>query len=294
MASAAFDAAPVSGWIGAEMSLDLSKPFDEEARTALNDALDRHLVLFFRDQNLDRASLKRLTEVFAPLCRVPYVKPSEEDPDIIAVRKEASETKIANFGGNWHSDFSFLERPPGGSVLYALEIPPYGGDTLWANQVAAYELLPDDLKAQVDGRNAIHIGAPYGVKAAPPKDMKLSPSIEMTRGDPEADKPCLHPIVRTHPRSGRKALFVNPIYTVGVEGMDEAEGRRLLSALYRHATRPELTCRFRWSKGAVAIWDNRMTMHYAINDYDGFKRLLWRTTFEGERPVSRRSFRRLA
>jgi taurine dioxygenase len=117
-----------------------------------------------------------VTEVFAPLVRVPYITPLPEDPDIIAVLKEASEAseaKIANFGGDWHSDFSFLELPPGGSVLYALEIPPFGGDTLWANQAAAYEWLSDDLKAQIEGKRAIHIGAPYGVKAPPKFEDKL-------------------------------------------------------------------------------------------------------------------------
>jgi taurine dioxygenase len=283
--SASFPIAPVSGFIGAEVDLDLSRPVDEGARQALNDALDRHLVLFFRGQDLDAAGLKRVTEIFAPLVRVPYITPSLEDPDIIAVLKEASEAKIANFGGDWHSDFSFLDEPPGGSVLYGLEIPPFGGDTIWASQVEAYERLSDELKAEIKGKRAIHIGAPYGTKSPPKFDDKLSASIGIARGDVDADRERLHPIVRTHPRSGRKALFVNPIYTVGIEGMEKDEARRLLARLYRHATRPDLTCRFRWSKGAVAIWDNRMTMHYALNDYDGRRRLLWRTTFAGERPV---------
>ena len=166
-----------------------------------------------------------------------------------------------------------------------MNIPPYGGDTIWANQAAAYDWLNDTVKEQIEGKNAIHTGGPYGAKAPPAKTAKLSQSIGMTRGDPEADRERLHPIVRTHPRSGKKALYVNPIYTNGIEGMETEAARTLLSTLYRHAIRPELTCRFRWSKGAVAIWDNRMTMHFAINDYDGFDRLLWRTTFAGERPV---------
>lgn len=285
MTDTALNIEPVSGFIGAEVDLDLARPFEPATREALNNALDEHLVLFFRDQDLDAASLKRVTEIFAPLVRVPYITPSPEDPDIIAVLKEASEAKIANFGGDWHSDFSFLDQPPGGSVLYALEIPPFGGDTLWANQAAAYERLSDDLKTRIEGKRAIHIGAPYGAKAPPKFDDKMSTSIGMTRGDPDADKQRFHPIVRTHPRSGRKGLFVNPIYTVGIEGMDDDEARKLLQRLYRHATRPDLTCRFRWSRGAVAIWDNRMTMHYALNDYDGQRRLLWRTTFAGERPI---------
>ena len=275
--------APVAGAIGAEIALDLSGPLDSRHRAGLNDALDDYLVLFFRDQQLDREALKRVTRIFGPLVHVPYITPSPEDPDIIEVLKEADEVDIVNFGGDWHSDSSFLECSPAGSVLYALEIPAFGGDTIWANQAAAYERLSDDLKTQIDGMQAIHTGAPYGATASP--DERLSQSIEMARGDPEADKQCLHPLVRTHPRSGRKALFVNPVYTVGIQGMAPEESAPLLDRLYQHATRPELTCRFRWSKGAVAIWDNRMAMHYAINDYDGQRRLLWRTTFAGERPV---------
>jgi taurine dioxygenase len=269
----------VAGTIGAEITLDLSCPLDSQHRVALNDALGEHLVLFFRDQQLDREALKRITKVFVPLIHVPYITPSPDDPDIIEVLKEAGEIDMVNFGGDWHSDSTFLDRPPAGSVLYALEISAFGGDTIWANQAMAYERLPDDLKAQIHGKQAIHTGAPYGAKASP--DERLSQSIEMVRGDPKADKECLHPLVR----SNRKALFVNPVYTVGIKGMTPRESGPLLTQLYQQATRPKFTSRFRWSKGAVAIWDNRMTMHYAINDYDGQRWLLWRTTFAGERPV---------
>ncbi len=274
-----------SGHIGATLAgVDLSQPLSSDLAERLRVALDDHHVLFARDQSLDRGAHKRVTEIFGPLFRVPYIVPLAEDPDVVGVLKEASERGIANFGGNWHSDFSFLERPPGGSVLYALEIPPVGGDTLWSNQVVAYETLSDDLREIVDGRGAVHVGTPYGVAHAPGPDVALSTSIQMTRGDPAADAERVHPVVRTHPRSGKRALFVNPIYTVRLEDMSIEESRPVLHRLYRHATRPEFTCRFRWSQGAVAIWDNRTTLHYAINDYDGYRRLLHRTTFEGEVP----------
>ena len=278
-------AEPLAGHIGAEIAeIDLSTVLSDALGAALRQALARHLVLFFRDQTLDLPAQKRITTVFGPLMRIPYVEPSPQDPDVIAVLKEADEINIGVFGGDWHSDFSFLERPPAGSVLYAAEVPPYGGDTIWSNQARAYETLPDDLKALVESRYAVHSGAPYGTAHAPEETQALSRSIKMRRGDPEADREALHPAVRRHPDTGRKALFVNPIYTIRLEGMSEAESRPLLERLYSHATRPDFTCRFRWAPGSLAIWDNRMTLHYAINDYDGHRRLMYRTTFAGERP----------
>jgi taurine dioxygenase len=276
---------PVAGLIGAEITgVDLSRPVADAVARELHAGLARHLVLFFRGQQLNHSDHKRATAIFGPLSRVPYITPSPEDPDVVAVLKEADETKISVFGGDWHSDFSFLAEPPAGSVLYSVEVPPFGGDTIWASQIAAYETLPDDLNEIVDGRGAVHIGAPYGVTHRPSADLRVSRSIKMQRGDPSADRETIHPAVRTHATSGRKALFVNPIYTTRLDGMSEAESRPYLDRLYAHAVRPEFTCRFRWSPGCVAVWDNRATLHYAINDYDGHRRLLYRTTFAGERP----------
>lgn len=281
----------ITGTIGAEVTgvdlgAELSASAGGDLAEALRAALGEHLVLFFRDQRLDVPALKRLTAAFGDLMAVPYVDPLPDEPYVVAVLKEASETGISVFGGEWHSDFSFLPRPPGGSVLLGVEVPRFGGDTLWANQVLAYETLPDDLRALVDGRGAVHVGAPYGVKHAPPPDLRVSRSIRIERGNPEADREVVHPAVRTHPWTGRKALFVNPIYTTRLDGLSVEESRPVLDRLYRHAVRPEFTCRFRWTPGAVAVWDNRATLHYAINDYDGQRRLMYRTTFAGERPFS--------
>lgn len=279
------DVERVTGTIGAEVrGIDLAGPLPDTTVARLREALGEHLVLFFRDQTLDIAGLKRLTSAFGELVSVPYVEAMPGEPHVIAVLKEASETGISVFGGAWHSDFSFLPRPPGGSVLLGVEVPRYGGDTLWANQILAYETLPDDLKALVEGRGAVHVGAPYGVNHAPPPSLRLSRSIRMQRGDAEADRETVHPAVRTHPWTGRKALFVNPIYTTRLEGMTIEESQPILARLYKHAVRPEFTCRFRWTSGAMAIWDNRTTMHYAINDYDGQRRLMYRTTFSAEKP----------
>jgi taurine dioxygenase len=208
----------------------------------------------------------------------------DEYPDIIAVLKEADERNISTFGNGWHSDFSFLEAPPMGSVLYGKEVPPHGGDTIWANMYAAYEGLSDGMRRLLDPLRAIHSGRPYGA-ARPPKDLRASRSIAMERNNPEADREIAQPVVVVHPASGRKALFVNPIYTVRFEHMTEAESRPLLDYLYRHCVRPEWTCRFHWEPASLAIWDNRCTVHYAVNDYDGHRRLMYRTTVMGEPPA---------
>lgn len=275
----------MTGFVGAEISgVTLGGGIPPQVADGLRDALDAHQLIVLRGQHLDLAAQKRLTEVFGPLMRLPYVKPMVEDPDVIAVLKEATEKGGGVFGGDWHSDFSFLDNPPAGSVLNAVEVPDVGGDTVWSSQVAAYAHLPADLKRIVDGRAAVHVGAPYGVKHAPPEDARSGASIQMTRGDPAADRETLHPAVVTDPRSGSKALFVNPIYTTRLDGMTEEESAPILAALYKHATKPDFSCRLKWRAGDVAVWDNRMSLHYATNDYDGVRRLLYRTTFQRERP----------
>src|SRR5258708_38430271 len=187
--TAAASISPVAGLIGAEIGgVDLSAAPSPDLAETLRQALAQHLVLLFRGQRLDFAGQKRVTEMLGPLPRVPYIVPSKEDPDVVAVLKEADETKISVFGGDWHSDFSFLETPPAGSVLYSVEVPPYGGDTIWANQIAAYEALPGDLREIVEGRAAVHLGAPYGVTHKPGPDVRVRRSIQMQRGDPTADR----------------------------------------------------------------------------------------------------------
>jgi taurine dioxygenase len=163
-------------------------------------------------------------------------------------------------------------------------VPPVGGDTVWVSQAAALEALPQELKELLAGRDAIHVGKPYGVKWAPPAEERSGASIRMTRGDPEADAERSHPAVIRNPVTGRLALFLDPLYVTRLDGMTEAESRPILDRIQRHATRPEFCCRFRWSAGAVAVWDNLFTQHYAVNDYHGHRRLMYRTTFAGPRP----------
>lgn len=271
---------PVTTHCGARIEgVDLSGPVGEDLAQMLRRALYRHQVLFLPGQRLDRAQQKAVTSLFGSLMRLPYVVPTDEDPQVIAVRKSADEVKVGVFGGDWHSDFSFLAIPPAGSVLSAVTIPPVGGDTLWSNQVAAFDALDDGMKTLLEDRGVIHVGAPYGVKHAPPAATRAAVSVKMTRGDPAADEERVHPAVRRHPVSGARALFLNPIYTTRLEGMSEEDSAPVLAGLYRHATRPEFCCRHRWQPGDLVIWDNRTTLHYAVNDYDGYDRLLYRTTF---------------
>jgi taurine dioxygenase len=276
---------PVSGALGAEIGgVDLAR-LDDDAVAEIRRAFLDHLVLFFRGQRLDAESLKAFSRRFGPLSRVPYVKPLDGEPDIIAVRKEPEERAISVFGGAWHSDFSFLAAPPLGSALYALEVPTCGGDTLFADMYRAYEALSPGMRRLLDGLRAMHSGHVYGAARPPTQSMRTSASIEISRGNPEADLERAHPVVRVHPETGRRALFVNAIYTTRFESMSEAESRPLLAFLEAHATRPEFTCRFRWESGSLALWDNRCTLHLAVNDYDGARRLLWRTTIAGDSPI---------
>jgi taurine dioxygenase len=277
------DIRPLTPDLGAEVhGLDLRKT--ETAIPVIREAIARYSVIFLRDQTLTLDQLLDGTTAIGPVLRVPFVKGMDSHPDVIAVLKEADEKRISTFGGTWHTDFSFLPQPPSLTLLYAAELPPVGGDTLWANQYAAYDALSPGLQQLLDPLLAVHTGWPHGT-TGPSADMAVSRSIRMVRNDASADREELHPVVRVHPVTGRKALFVNPIYTQRFENMTAAESKPLLDYLYQHCIQSEFTCRWRWQPGTLAIWDNRCTMHLAINDYDGSRRLLYRTTVAGERPI---------
>jgi len=277
---------PLTTVIGAEIAgVDLARGLEEDVLACIRAALVEYQVIFFRDQNLSLQDFESFSARFGPLMRVPYVKPVDGHPNVIAVLKEADEKQISIFGGEWHSDFSYLEAPPALTVLYAKDVPEGRGDTLWTSMYSTYEGLSEGLKQKLDAMRVMHSGHIYGAKRPRSARLKTSLSIDISRGNPEADVERSHPVVRLHPESGRRALFINPVYTTRFEGMEEGESRPLLDALYAKATRPENTCRFAWRNGSVAVWDNRCTMHLATNDYDGFKRLLYRTTVAGEKPA---------
>ncbi|MFM2078294.1 MAG: alpha-ketoglutarate-dependent taurine dioxygenase [Actinomycetota bacterium] len=275
---------PVTPHCGAEVTgADLAEPTDDVMAT-LVDALAAHSVLFVRDQDLSPDEQLALTRAFGDVLRVPYIRHMDDHPDVIAVLKEADEKKISTFGGTWHSDFSFLEEPPSLTLLHAVELPDVGGDTLWASQYAAYDALSPAMQHLLDPLVAVQTAWPHGTKGPGP-NTAVSRSVVMTRNDPSADREVRHPVVRVHPVTGRRALFVNPVYTQWFDGMTEAESRPLLQFLFQHATQPEFTCRLHWTPGTLAIWDNRCLLHMAINDYDGSRRLLHRTTVAGDRPL---------
>jgi taurine dioxygenase len=275
----------LTGFVGAELSdLDLNKPISDDTANLLRHSLSAHHMIVVRNQHLSLAQQKQLTMVFGEIMRLPHVSAIPDDDEVIAVLKEAHELSTGVFGGDWHSDFSFLENPPAGSVLNAVEVPPVGGDTIWVNQAAAYRSLPTHLREIVDDRKAVHVGKPYGVRYAPPEDTRANASMQMSRGDPDADREVLHPAVITAPDTREQALFLNPTYTTRFDGMTESESAPYLEQIYKHCTRPDFACRHHWQTGDVVVWNNRMTLHYATNDYDGTRRLLYRTTFRRAAP----------
>ncbi len=276
---------PLTPRLGAEViGIDAAGASEAEfdaVRTALRD----YKVLFLRDQGIDLDQLLAFSRRFGELMRLPYIEPLAGYPEIIRVLKEVDEINMGTFGGDWHSDFSFLAAPPSLSILYAEEVPSVGGDTLWIDTVEALRQLSPELRAAVDGHAAIHTGAPYGVSHAPAEDTQFRGSIRIERNNPEADRETRHPAICRHPDSGQEMLFVNPTYTTRIDGYDGPASDRLLAALYRHLLRPEFACRFRWQAGSIALWDNRNTLHYAVNDYDGYRRCLYRTTIAGRPPL---------
>lgn len=267
---------PIAGALGAEIhGVDISRPLDSEVVAEIRQAFLDHLVIFFRDQKLAPQAQLAFAERFGQPMEYPQLKGLPECPLIIAVIK--LEHERVNFGGVWHSDTTYLERPPMGSMLYAVEIPPYGGDTIFANQYLAYDTLSDGLKKTLDGL----IGVNSSTKA------DVSKTREDRLRDAGAQLKALvaeHPVVRTHPETGRKALYVNAGHTMSFKGWTEDESKPLLDYLFAHQVRPEFTCRFRWERGSLAFWDNRCAQHNPVNDYHGFKRVMHRVTLAGDRP----------
>ncbi|HWB49191.1 MAG TPA: TauD/TfdA family dioxygenase [Stellaceae bacterium] len=273
----------ISGALGAEISgVDLSQTLDDAVIGEIRQALVENCVIFFRDQRLTPAQHLAFGRRFGELQVHDFVEGMADNEEILEVRKEADEMR--NFGGGWHSDVSYLEKPALGSVLYAHEVPAYGGDTMFANQYLAYETLSDGLKDMLGEMRAMHSARKsYGLYAPRAADKgKRSMNIRFTD---EAHAEVDHPVVRRHVESGRKCLYVHGGFTTRFQDMTEEESAPLLNYLYRHAVRPEFTCRFRWERGSIAFWDNRCVQHNAINDYHGQRRVMHRVTIEGERPV---------
>ena len=271
----------LGGALGAEVGgVDLSRPLDEATRAAIRAALLEHQLLVFRDQPLTREQQAAFGRAFGTLNVHPFHQAIPGHDHVLEILKLPGDA--FNIGGYWHSDVTFLERPVMGSILYADEVPPAGGDTLFANTYLTYEALSPGLQALLAPLKAMH-SASRGFGAAGLKRGLRGVSNEAD--DPRVQAETAHPVVRTHPETGRKILFVNSYFTIRFADMEEAESRPLLDYLCKLVERPEFTFRLRWEKHTVAFFDNRCTQHYAINDYPDRPRRLYRVAIDGERPA---------
>ena len=265
---------PISGALGAEIwGVDLSGDLSDAVVSEIRQAWLENLVVFFRGQTITPAEQVSIAKRFGEPIEYPFIQGLEGFPVITPVVKHADEK--VNFGGLWHTDTTYQQRPPMATMLYALELPPYGGDTLFANCYLAYETLSDGMKATLEpliGVNSSHKGRVVDTRAARIKDAPKEPNVARVAE---------HPVVRVHPETGRKSLYVSFAHTTHFKGWTEAESKPILDFLFEQQTRPEFTCRFRWEPGSVTLWDNRCALHNPINDYHGYKRVLHRISFAG-------------
>lgn len=281
---ATLSAAPIAGSLGAEITgIDLSQPLTDAQVADIRAAAVEHLVIFFRDQSLPLDRQEALTRSLGGFGDTPFVEQLDGHAGVVRVVKEADETGISNFGGGWHTDWSFQAAPPSFTLLYAVDVPPYGGDTLWANGHLAYETLSPGLRCTLDGLRTVH-SARRSYAPGSHLDRTADRRTMRIHASDEAYAEQEHPLVVTHPESGRKALYLNPTYTIRFAGWTPEESKPLLDFLAAHATQPAFTCRFRWTANTLAIWDNRATQHNALNDYDGWRREAYRTTVVGTAP----------
>jgi taurine dioxygenase len=272
------DIRPIAGALGAEIhGVDLDGRLDDRVVATIRRALLDHLVIFFRGQKLPPERFLAFARRFGEPMEYPLVKGIDGYPDIIRVAKLEHET--VNFGGIWHSDTTYLEAPPMGTLLVAREVPPFGGDTLFANMYLAYETLSDGMKRLLEGLKGVSSSVKADASKTREDRIKSDPTSQ-SRQEFLAE----HPVLRTHPETGRKALYVNVAHTVRFAGLTEAESAPILGYLFQHQTRPEFTCRFAWRPGSLAFWDNRAVQHNPVNDYHGHRRVMHRITLKGDVP----------
>jgi taurine dioxygenase len=273
----------VAGALGAAVSgIDLTVVTEPSELDRLRQALAEHLVVFLPEQDLGLDDLERVTDLLGGRDVTPFVEPMEGRPYVIRVVKEPDD--VLNFANAWHSDLSYLPEPPAYTLLHARNVPGFGGDTVWSNQYLAYETLSHGLRATLAGLRAVHsAGMAYGTGGLLDQFKDLSSMAIAPSDDAFAEH--VHPAVLRHPVTGRLALYVNPVYTTRLSGWSKEESAALLSHLYRHSINENFTCRLRWTAGTLAIWDNRCTMHNALNDYSGVRREMYRTSVKGAAPV---------
>ncbi len=268
---------PLAGSLGAELfGIDLSGPLSDGDIDTIRSAWLDNLVLVFRDQTLEPQQFLDFARRLGEPGRYPFVPGLDEFPEIIEVKKLPEERN--NFGGIWHTDTAYLERPPTASMLLARDVPAAGGDTEFANMYAAYESLSDGLKSVLSGLRGVNCSALADVSRT--REDRTSKD-----GPAPIDYESIHPVVRTHPETGRKSLYVNIAHTARFDGWTEEESQPLLRHLFNHQVKSEFTCRLRWDVGTLAIWDNRCALHNPINDYHGHRRLMHRITLTGDVPA---------
>ncbi len=271
-----------SGALGTEVSgVDLSQDLSEATIAEIRQAFVEHQVIFFRDQALTPAQQLAFGRRFGPLNIHPYVAGMADYPEVMEVIKEPQDR--VNFGGGWHSDMSFLEQPAIGSILYAVELPDYGGDTLFSSQAAAFEALSPGLQATLETLSAVHSAGREYSASGHSAQKRSSMNVAEAEG---ATGEYVHPVVLVHPESGRKALYVNPAFTMKIAGWSTRESKVLLDFLFDHCRSERFTTRFSWAPGSVAFWDNRSVWHYALNDYPGQRRHMRRVTVDAASPTT--------
>jgi len=264
---------PMTPTIGAEiLGVDLATKLGNQQFQEVHDALMAHQVIFFRDQDLSLDQHKAFGRLFGELHIHPNSPGPDGHPEILPVHADAGSKRIA--GERWHSDVSCDPEPPMGSILNLKIVPPNGGDTLFSSMYAAYDALSAPMQAFLAGLTAIHDGAPNYTRTNQLIGNAAAKSF------PRAE----HPVIRTHPVTGRRAIFVNPVFTVAIKDVPEAESKAILDFLYEHCARPHWQVRFRWQPDSVAFWDNRCVQHYPLNDYHGHRRVMHRITLQGDRP----------
>ena len=277
-----FNLQPLSPALGAVIEgVDLATDSDAATTQALRDALARHLVIAFRDQRLTPETLVAVGRRFGDLLVHPNLIADGPYPELITIRREPQDRSIV--GAEWHTDTTCLRCPPMGAILYALDVPAVGGDTLFANQYLAFESLSKGMQRMLCALNAVH----NDTRVAGPGTGLNDRRAVKVRADKDWKKTeHVHPVVCRHPQTNRASLYVNIAYTRRFEGMTEAESQPLLDFLFAHATRTEFTCRFRWQPGSVVFWDNRCLKHLAVNDCGGQRRVMQRVQIQGTQPVA--------
>jgi taurine dioxygenase len=274
---------PLAGSLGAEIGgVDLASAKDNRTWDEIQRAFVEYQVIVFRKQSLIPDDIMAVGSRFGTPSDYPFAKGIDGYPKIFDIIKEPHETK--NFGGGWHSDTTYLPKPPLATMLYAKETPEFGGDTLFANQYAAYDALSLGMKRLVDGLTGVNSASLKHAGGRQTYHANIA-SMKVHNTEKADEYEAAHPAARTHPETGRKALYVSRSHTIRFQDMEEAESRPLIEYLAVHAARPEFTCRVRWAPGTFTVWDNRCVQHYAVNDYHGQRRWMQRLTVGPERPV---------